>query len=208
MSRSSSVRTPATSLTGFGDYADFFWVETNQYLEGARFDRSPNGVGVKDELIFEIGDLHAEPTNSHNVGNWLDSGQLAPLPNGKFSKDWFNAVDVLSNVARYTDMDIDGNGNWSRQASALDYKVYFAESSVIPDWQEGIPIRRGISGELVIFDDGWSAASAADDFVQRWRAPGAMEARVVKKSPYTHRQTELRPIGRLRHLTRRAPSAR
>jgi hypothetical protein len=170
MLNSSSVLGPTVPSDGFGDYADFFWVETNHYLEGTRFDPQSG----YDWLEYEIGALHAQPTNTHNVGNWLDANQLAPLPSGRFNKDWFNAVDVLSNVARYTDMDVDAGGNWSRRASALDYKVYFADASPIPSWQEGIPITNKL------FDDGWTNASTADDFVQRWKAPPAMHAARVR----------------------------
>jgi len=62
----------------------------------------------------------------------------------------------------------------------LNYSVKFAESWSIydSDWSDGIIEE--------VFDDGWTEASKADDFVARWKASDGMEAKYVPIEAYHH----------------------
>jgi hypothetical protein len=94
---------------------------------------------------------------------------------GNYTGAWFNVVDVLSNIARYSDNDVStATGNWSAGNSALDYIVEFSETGEFGTWQEGTLVDA--------FIDGWTDQSTADDMVARWAAPAGMMAQFVEIS--------------------------
>src|SRR5262249_30170759 len=58
--------------------------------------------------------------------------------------------------------------NWSARESALDYILQFSADGV--NWVNGIPVN--------VFDQGWTAASQAEDFLARWDSP--VDARFLR----------------------------
>lgn len=169
-----------------GDRADFDWVEDNKPLESTKTGASDNHPGASDSLIWEIANiapsahLWESPTNpalniEHKHGNWL-TGNEPELTLGRFNSDTFRIIDVVSQIARYADMDVaeadipatgEMQGKWSPRQSALDYRggnnpfVEFSKDG--NNWQPGKPI--------TVFEDGWTFRSKAEDYVARWLAP-------------------------------------
>jgi hypothetical protein len=141
-----------------GDRADFDWVEDNIPLELA--GAGPGGDNLADNhdgvdfMIWEIGNIAASshPNPDHNHGDWSE------LKLGRFNGNTFQIVDVISQIARYADMDVDASGQWSPKESALDYIIEFSSDSI--NW---------VRGTLnSVFEDGWTLASKAEDYVARW----------------------------------------
>jgi hypothetical protein len=151
-----------------GDRADFDWVEDNFYLEnipGA--DTHP----AFDHLVWSIGPIGAPGHAGHDHDNWRTEA-TPPLPAGAFTGDSFRVVDVVSQIARYTDMDIDAANNWSRRQAALDYFVQFSNNGV--NWVDGTPVR--------VFVLGWTDRAGADDYIARWTSPiAATQLRIGAK---------------------------
>lgn len=107
----------------YGDIADFDWVEDNLFLEAAG-GLADNHDGT-DWMVWEIGPIapsaHTAPDGgSHNHDDW---GSLAL---NAFDKETFRLVDVVSQLAWWTDMDVDADGDWSFRESALDYLLQFS----------------------------------------------------------------------------------
>lgn len=159
----------------FGDRADFNWVEDNILLEFAadkagsnrRMDNHPGF----DRLTWEInaaavgGPLaEAAPTDNlgHDHGDW---GELA-LPG--FDGGFFRTIDVVSQIARYADMDVGATGAWSAREAALDYIVQFSSNGT--DWLFGTAIN--------VFTMGWTERSQTEDWIARWTSP--VDARFVR----------------------------
>ncbi|MCC5640413.1 PEP-CTERM sorting domain-containing protein [Nostoc sp. CHAB 5844] len=136
-----------------GDRADFDWVEDNINLE-LTTTTGDNHRGT-DFMIWEIGNIAPSAHTGHNHGNW---GELAL---GRYNGNGFNVVDIVSQVARYADMDVDNAGRWSPRESALDYLLDFSTDGT--SWKAGKPI--------AVFRDGWTFASKVDDWVARWQSP-------------------------------------
>ena len=141
-----------------GDRADFDWVEDNIPLELA--GAGPGGDNLADNhdgvdfMIWEIGNIAASshPNPDHDHGDWSE------LKLGRFNGNTFQIVDVISQIARYADMDVDASGQWSPKESALDYIIEFSSDSI--NW---------VRGTLnSVFEDGWTLASKAEDYVARW----------------------------------------
>ena len=62
---------------------------------------------------------------------------------------------MISQIARYADMDVDASGDRSAKESALDYTIEFSSDSI--NW---------VRGTLnSVFEDGWTLASKAEDYV-------------------------------------------
>ncbi|AVQ73505.1 hypothetical protein B5D77_21285 [Microcystis sp. MC19] len=149
-----------------GDRADFDWVEDNIPLELAT-QTGDNHSGI-DFLTWEIANiapsqhLWEHPSAStlnieHQHDNWL-TGDRPELTLGRFNGNTFQIVDVISQIARYADMDVGASGNWSPRESALDYIIEFSSDSI--NW---------VRGTLnSVFEDGWTLASKAEDYVARW----------------------------------------
>ncbi len=152
MYRSPFVRRVDNGFT-YGDRADFDWVEDNIALERAT-TTGDNHAGF-DFLVWEIGNIAPSAHTGHMHDAW---GELV-LP--RFSGDHFRVVDVISQVLRYADMDVDAAGNWSRRNSALDYLLDFSADGF--NWSAGSVTR--------VFQDGWTLASMAEDYVARWLSP-------------------------------------
>ena len=156
---SASVSHTDNGLT-YGDRADFDWVEDNKSLEaaGGKADNHPGS----DFMIWEIGTIASSAHINHDHDDW---GELAL---GAFVGDEFRVVDVISQISRYADMDVDSTGQWSRRESALDYVLDFSADAV--NW---------VAGEVVkVFVDGWTTKSDADDYVARWRS--SIDAKYVR----------------------------
>jgi len=153
---SDSVRTFADPR--HGDRADFDGVEDNLFNEGIRgADASLNAA--HDWMVWSIGPTmpsgHINPEQGPHVhGFW---GELV-LPD--FAGPFFQYVDVVSQIGRYSDMDI-ASREWSRRNSALDYDLDFSWDGV--NWFDGDPIR--------VFIPGWNLFAGADDYVARWLSP-------------------------------------
>lgn len=148
-----------TNALLFGDRADFDWVEDNFNLERAG-GNADNHPGAFDDMIWKIGPTAGSAHPGHDHGNWL-GGNEPELTLGGFTQDNFRLVDVVSQIARYTDMDIDAAGNWSPRESALDYLLEFSQNAT--DWVAGVATD--------VFIEGWTARSTADNFVARWQSP-------------------------------------
>ena len=144
-----------------GDIADFDWVEDNIAIEQTSKSITsmyPDNHPGADWLVWEIGTIaHSLHDPDHNHGDW---GEL-DLPG--YDDDTFRMIDVISQICRYTDMDVDPTSkNWSPRESALDY--YIPEFSFDQKtWEEGTLIK--------VFKDGWTLKSEADDFVARFKSP-------------------------------------
>jgi len=145
-----------------GDMADFDWVEDNLYLEQAG-GRADNHDGY-DWLVWQIGPIAPSSHSGHDHGNW----GVLDLP--AFTGDYFGVVDVVSQIAWWTDMDVDESGNWSLRDSALDYTLQFSDDG--QQWVQGMV--------NTVFIDGWTNASKAEDWVARWISP--VEAEYVRIS--------------------------
>jgi len=146
-----------------GDVADFDWVEDNLALEviGGNVDNHP---GVGDGLVF----IGGQNTPSTHNGHMHPAGELDLdfFPGG----DDFWIVDVISQIARYTDMDVDSAGNWSLRESALDYTLEFSEDGSV--W---------IPGNVTdVFIEGWTTATAAENYVARWTPQTAVDATRIR----------------------------
>ena len=149
MYRSPFVQRTDNGFT-YGDRADFDWVEDNINLE-LLTTTGDNHPGI-DFMIWEIGNIAPSAHTGHDHDNWGE------LPLGRFNGDTFQIVDVISQIARYADMDVEASGNWSAKESALDYVIEFSSDSI--SW---------VRGTLnSVFEDGWTLASKAEDYVARW----------------------------------------
>jgi hypothetical protein len=139
-----------------GDRADFDWVEDNFYLEaiGGKADNHPD----IDKMIWSIGAIgtpHPDPDHDH--GDW------AELPYDAFQGSSFRVFDVISQISRYTDMDISTVDNlWSMRESALDYSVEVSADAV--NWITLLEPSK-------VFIQGWTSASDAENYLARWQSP-------------------------------------
>lgn len=163
MYRSSYVQRADNGFT-HGDRADFDWVEDNISMELGT-TTGDNHPGV-DFMVWEIGNVAPSAHNGHDHDSW---GELALQT---YVGDTFRIVDVISQIARYADMDVDAAGNWSRRESALDYLLDFSFDGV--KWVAGKAIK--------VFEDGWTLASDAEDYVARWLSP--IDAKFVRVAGY------------------------
>ena len=154
-----------------GDRADFDWVEDSLVLEGigGNVDNHPGF----DAMVWQIGAAFASTHISN--GTQVDSdtivhdhGGWGELDLGGFTMEFFNVVDVISQIARYTDMDVDAGGNWSARESSLDYILGFSVDGQV--WQDGVVQK--------VFIKGWTEASDADNYVARWTTD--IEAKYVR----------------------------
>ena len=167
----STLKRTAGPNYGYGDRADFLWVEDNAFLEGVEgADIHINEPWERDFMIWGIGTLTDAGESDFEHGDWLDN--TSDLPDAAFGKDFFHVIDVISQVAHYTDMDVDAMGDWSDRAAALDYELTFSATGQDGTWQSGALIE--------VFDDGWTEASKAEDYVARWQAPEGMQAKYVR----------------------------
>lgn len=172
-----------------GDRADFDWVEDNIFLEPTDVSNADNHPGAApdpaDFLVWEIADINAsDHVHERTDGNIAhDHDAWGALGLNAFSRiagnTFFRTIDIVSQIARYADMDIKGN-NWSRRESALDFRG--GNDSLLPEFSvNGID---WVSGLLInVFTLGWTQASLAEDFVSRWRSP--VEARFVRLKALT-----------------------
>jgi hypothetical protein len=168
----SIVRSGENHGGGYGNRADFLWLENNHHIEdipGAIDRKETLNPPTRDDLIWGIDPLshvNPDPPNAPE-GKWF--GDKSRLTLNAYSQEYFTHIDVLSVVARYADNDVDEYiGEWSAEASALDYVVEFCDAEGTGDecatgWEEGTP-------ELT-FTKGWDANATADDHVTRWAAP-------------------------------------
>jgi hypothetical protein len=152
----------------YGDRAEFDWIEDNSNLEDKPHADYHPGT---DDLVWDIRNLFPpapdhlwqNPVNSklnimHDHGDWPKL-----LDIGSYKGDTFSIVDVISQIARYSDMDTEPTlgGGWSPRESALDYDIWFSVDG-LTNWTPGTL--------LAVFDDGWTEKSKADDYVARWAA--------------------------------------
>ncbi|WP_197524718.1 SdrD B-like domain-containing protein [Botrimarina hoheduenensis] len=158
----------------YGDRIDFHWVEDNTKLSGAAvtdpmgsgfLNRRPDLAEGTEPLRWGIGGLAPAPSlTGHNLDNWLAGAPVVPA----FTGGSFNTVDVFSQVARYADNDgkvKDITSAKFRREAALDYEVFFSADGV--SW---------VAGRVAqVFDDGWTTASNADDYIARWWSPVAAQ---------------------------------
>lgn len=158
----------------FGDRADFDWVEDSFDLEDAfalgnnNADNHGNAAGTNgtDFLVFEIAPALVGASNHLDTsvagGDAHQHSDWGELVRAAYNQPFFRTVDVFSQIARYSDSDIDDTGFRSRRESALDYKIPEFSADQI-NW---------FSGTLVnVFTRGWTDASVADDYVARWLSP-------------------------------------
>jgi|CXWL01.1.fsa_nt_gi hypothetical protein len=153
-----------------GDRADFDWVEDNTILEqfgnvpntDPAYGRTDNHPGPGDFMVWEIGATAASNQAGHDHGAW---GTLN-LPD--FAGQTFRVVDVVSQIARFADMDVDGTGEWSERESALDYTLDCSANGV--NWAAG--------AVQLVFKRGWTEASDAENFLARWDC--SVDARFVR----------------------------
>jgi len=148
----------------YGDIADFDWVEDNWDLEraGGRADNHP----TFDAMVWEIGPIAHSNHTDHNHGDWDELNRDA------FNGPSFRIVDIVSQIARYSDMDVDPiTKNWSERESALDFEIpKFSADGV--NWVDGILHR--------VFSEGWTEKSDAENYVSRWISPvEAKYARII-----------------------------
>lgn len=148
----------------YGDVADFDWVEDNWNLEraGGKADNHP----TFDPMVWEIGPIAHSTHTDHQHDAWGELNRAA------FKGPNFRVVDIVSQIGRYIDMDVDpATKNWSARASALDYEVpKFSKDGV--NWVDGILHR--------VFTKGWTDKSEAENYVSRWISPvEAKYARIV-----------------------------
>lgn len=149
------------------DRADFQWSEDNKFLE----------------QIGGLADQHA----GADLMRWVVGASLAPDPTGKdfgtwgtlnlpsFTGPYFRYVDVVSNIARYADMDVGDDNEWSERESALDYYLEFSADGT--NWLNGTPIQ--------VFTQGWTAGSDAENFIARWLSPvNAVSVRIGALSTF------------------------
>jgi hypothetical protein len=160
-----------------GDRAEFDWVEDNKALETAT-TRGDNHPGV-DLLMWEIGPI-TTTDHQHNGGrvdvafDHMHDG-WGTLPLDRFAGDFFRTVDIVSQIARYSDMDV-RSGEWSLRDSALDFRgcalnqLGCKSNSFFPEFSnDGVD---WFAGSLInVFIPGWTANSLAEDFVSRWVSP-------------------------------------
>src|SRR5262249_29660289 len=154
----------------FGNRADFNWVEDNTHLElaGGMADNHPG----LDFLQFGIGAIGPVNDAGHNHDDWL-LGDEPELTLDAYTGASFNAVDVISQIGRYVDMDVDAAGNWSARESALDYTIQFSFDG--NSW---------FNGQLVeTYIQGWTRRSDAENYTARWLSP--MDARFVRLAGLT-----------------------
>lgn len=147
----------------YGDRADFDWVEDNLRLEpAAAADNHPGvdfmewGIGpvFPEAHVFEGADQQFR----HDHDGW---GSLAL---DRFNGDSFRTIDIVSQILRYTDMDVDAAGNWSARESALDFTIpEFSDDGV--NWLAGTLLN--------VFIPGWNPDLNVhpDDYVSRWSSP-------------------------------------
>ncbi len=164
MHRSPFVQHTRDNGFTYGDRADFDWVEDNIPLELAT-TTGDNHPGI-DFMVWQIGPIAPSPHIGHDHDDW---GELN-LP--AFTGDTFRAIDVISQIARYADMDVDDTGKWSARESALDYLLDFSLDGT--SWKRGKPI--------VVFKNGWTFKSKAEDYVARWLSP--FDAKFVRIAGY------------------------
>ncbi len=167
----SSFIPPQTGNVSYGNYADFHWVEDNKVLEGYQYaDYRPG----EDGLRFRIpaGNLERPTGTGANVGDWMTD--TSRLPDGAFVGTTFHVIDIISNVARYTDMDTTV-GEWSQQQSAGDYDIYYSADNQTYTRLQG-------SSEEEFFE-GWTNRSKADDFVRRFLLPEGTKFIEIRPHP-------------------------
>jgi hypothetical protein len=136
-----------------GDHADFDWIEDSWALEDLA-GGADNHPGGRENLYFGKGPLGVENHAGHDHDNWGSLGL------GAFGGNTFRFADVVSGVGRYVDMDTK-NGQWSREASALDYVLEFSADGT--NYVAGIPV--------VAYRDGWNLQTDSDDYLARWSSP-------------------------------------
>ena len=157
------LQIPNDHGASFGDRADFDWVEDNIVLEDAA-GRADNHPGF-DYMVWEIGTIAASGHAGHDHDAW---GELVL---NSFNGPFFRTVDVVSQIGRYIDTDIDAAGNLSRREAALDYDTleFSADGT---NWSKG--------SLLNVFIPGWhpNLAIKPEDYVARWLSP--IDARFVR----------------------------
>jgi hypothetical protein len=167
--QSKYVRNIAGNTNWYAESVDFRWVEDSRHLEEAFGSQS-------DPMVWSVGTLHdVGPAADENFGTWMQGTEQ--LPTGAFGQEWFNTVDVVSQIARFADMDVGANLEWSLEASAKDYVLEFSDTGEFGSWRFGAIDR--------VFDDGWTTRSIADNYVVRWKAPAGMNARFARISGST-----------------------
>lgn len=159
----------------FGDRADFNWVEDNILLEFAanragsnrRMDNHPGFDSLAWEInAAAVGGPLAEAAPTDNLGH--DHGDWGELALSGFDGGFFRTVDIVSQIARYADMDVGATGAWSAREAALDYIVQFSSNGT--DWLFGTGIN--------VFTKGWTELSQTEDWIARWTSP--IDARFVR----------------------------
>jgi len=166
--RDDSVHSHPDNGRTHGDAIDFKWVEDNLRIDETSADN--HATGAADPLLFHISPLdQPNAILDHNHGTWI-AGTVADPANepelsltslASLGVGAFTVIDVVSQIARYADNDVNAAGDWSARESALDYDVEFSTDGAA--WVAGTP--------LAVFIDGWTTRSRAEDFIARWAAP-------------------------------------
>lgn len=161
----------------YGDVADFDWVEDNRILENAG-GLADDTRGAQLPMVWEISPAGHSPSAhlGHVAGDMHDHGAWGELTLPTYNQKSFRIIDVVSQISRYADMDVNPSGmGWSGRESALDYEVpKFSADGV--NWVDGTLAQ--------VFIPGWTNASGAEDYVARFISP--IDARFVsiQSEPY------------------------
>jgi len=170
--RSPSVQEDDNGRT-HGDKADFDWVEDNGVLEQVTTS-GDNHPGV-DFLLWEINPQAVDDSEHRHDGSNTTSASddtahdhdgWGILELDAFDDPFFRTIDIVSQVARYTDMDVKA-GDWSFREAALDFAGF---EGLFPEFS--VDGSTWVAGSLIsVFIDGWTLASSAENYVSRWRSP-------------------------------------
>ena len=146
-----------------GDRVDFDFV-----ADHAKVENLANGAddhrGV-ESLFWGIGTTVARTHLTGDGSGFSEShvhvvdDRFPAVPD--FAGPSFRTVDVFSLIARYADNDTNGEAGAAPRDKALDYDLFFygLDNSIVP----GTRTR--------VFNDGWTGATHAEDFIARWVSP-------------------------------------
>src|SRR5262249_802671 len=139
---------------------------------GGGADVKPGG---RESLYFTSGNpvAGADPAATADNGG-KDKTGLGVFNNPGAWNGTFSYVDVFSLNAIFGDYDVNNNGDSSFRAANLDYDVTF----VLPNdtLLAGTPI--------MVFTEGWSEDTFADDWLARWSSPSPAKGVLVTAHKY------------------------
>jgi hypothetical protein len=145
----------STGHEDYGNRVDWDFVTDDVDLEG-RANGADDHLGV-DSLYFSLGTTAALAHAGHDHTGLEDFVDL-----GDFTGPTFRVADIFSMSLLYADFDrLGAAGDFSRRRGALDYDVFFRDSSG--------GLHAGIL--YTVFGFGWTASTIADDYLGRWRSP-------------------------------------